>query len=149
MTTCEYVAANELAGRYAAGRLDEESAAEFEEHYLTCAHCQDELRLAAEVRRASAAAAPQTRRRTWRAWAGAGALAAAVLAALLLWPDTRRADLERLGVVTVPPVYLGVQVRAGDADAAFRELEIAVADEGVIGEQAAALADSVRTAGRR
>ena len=40
-------------------------------------------------------------------------------------------------------------LRAGDADAALRELEIAVADVGVIGEQAAALADSVRTAGRR
>ena len=119
--TCEHVTENELVERYAAGRLDEDEIAAFEEHYLTCARCQDELHLAAAIRTAAATATVRPRAR-WRVWAGGSALAAAAVLVLLIWPTGRRAELERLGVVAVPPIYLGVQVRAAGspADSVFR-----------------------------
>ena len=143
--TCEHVAENELVERYAAGRLDDDAVAAFEEHYLACARCQHELRLAASIRTAAAAAPAATARprAPWRIWAAGSALAAAALAALLFWPAARRAELERLGGVAVPPVYLGVQVRAADsaADSIFRT----AMDEYAAGQYARA-ADGLRAA---
>ncbi len=46
-----YVEAHEVADRYVLGRLGEEEAERFEEHYLSCPECLDRIELAEAMRR--------------------------------------------------------------------------------------------------
>lgn len=114
--SCAEVADRSLVERYVAGRLPRDEAESFEAHYLTCARCREELRLAYGLREALAEPTPaisrRSRRRVWIG-IGVGLAAAAGLAALvLLRPSEPVGQLARLGAVAEPPIYLGVQVRA-------------------------------------
>ena len=50
LLTCDAVTAQGMIERYLAGKLSEAEAEAFEAHYLTCSHCQRELRLAVAIR---------------------------------------------------------------------------------------------------
>jgi anti-sigma factor RsiW len=50
LLTCDAVAARGMIERCLAGKLSEAEVEAFEAHYLTCPHCQRELRLAAAIR---------------------------------------------------------------------------------------------------
>jgi anti-sigma factor RsiW len=50
LLTCDAIAARGVIERYLAGRLSEAEVETFEAHYLTCSHCQRELRLAIAIR---------------------------------------------------------------------------------------------------
>jgi len=50
LLTCDVIVDGELIERYLAGALSETEAEALESHYLTCARCQNELRLAAAIR---------------------------------------------------------------------------------------------------
>lgn len=107
-----------LVERYVAGKLPEPEASELEAHYLTCARCQADVRLAAAI----AGAPLESARRPVLRWAGIGvAIAAGLTAVLLVGPRRDSAELRRLGGVLEAPVYLGVQVRgdAAPADSLF------------------------------
>ncbi|MFW6039575.1 MAG: tetratricopeptide repeat protein, partial [Gemmatimonadota bacterium] len=121
--------------RYLADRMSGAEAEAFEAHYLTCARCQEALRLGAAVRDAftSEPAAGPSRaatRRSGRRDVGqrmirfgvgvAAALAAATAAVLWLGADSSDA-ITRLGRVDQAPVYLGVPVRSAEtvADSLF------------------------------
>ena len=104
--------------RYAAGTLDDDAVARFEEHFLLCARCQESIALASTVRRTTHAAPRRTRRR--RYVGGALVLAAAVAGLAVLRfhePESVRA----LGRVETPPAYAGMAVRgaATPDDTAF------------------------------
>jgi tetratricopeptide (TPR) repeat protein len=139
--TCNRLREREMIERYMAHRLSEAEATELETHYLTCARCQADLRLAAAIR----AAPLQPVRRPVRVWSALGLAAAAGLTAfLLLSPHGQSAGLQRLGGVLEPPVYLGVAVRSATSpadsvfnvamasyasrhyDVAIRQLEVAL-----------------------
>jgi anti-sigma factor RsiW len=109
---CDDIRDRSLIERYVAGKLTEAEAAELEAHYLTCARCQGDVRLAAAIR-----GAPVERsRRPVAVWGGLGLAVAAGLAAILLLAPHRPApELVRLGDVLEPPVYLGIPVRAAPA----------------------------------
>jgi tetratricopeptide (TPR) repeat protein len=127
--TCGDVAERGFVERYVAGRLDPAEVEAFEAHYVTCPRCQEDLRLAAAVRRnlplVAGASAP---RRRWPRplLAGVGLAAAAGLAALLLLPGDRVSpQLTSLGTVLEPPIYLGVPVR-GTPSAADSLFDVAM-----------------------
>lgn len=48
--TCADIAEQDLMARYVAGRLADDDVEALESHYLTCAHCYTELRLAVGIR---------------------------------------------------------------------------------------------------
>ena len=132
----------ELADRYVTGRMADAERVAFENHFVACAQCQQELKFASAVRAAVAIDAPQvaasaagtsvpaapdsgaSRSRGVR-WAGV-ALAAGVAAIILIRSTPPRALVE-LGGVADPPPYAGIAVRGtpgrGDAifDAAMRQ----------------------------
>lgn len=111
---CDEIREQGIAERYAAGTLPEAEAAAFEQHYLTCARCQADVRLAAAIRNAPAG----SRRRISMLPVGlALAVAAGLMAVVLLGPWRRAADLVRLGGIAEAPVYLGVQVRGAQSPA--------------------------------
>jgi tetratricopeptide (TPR) repeat protein len=122
--TCSDGDREEQVARYVAGALQPEEAAAFEDHFLACARCQAEVRVAAAVRAAAPEFAVRPARRS-RPLARAGwtvGLAAAAVVVLLVWrmPGARN-ELASLGHVLVPPTYLGVEVRAAvrEADSLF------------------------------
>ncbi len=92
-----------LVERYLAGRLSETEIEVFESHYLTCSHCQNELRMAAairdvlpEVRQAAQATdvGAGTLTGHWfgrhaRAGAMAAAIAAILIGVLLVQPSDK------------------------------------------------------------
>lgn len=119
--TCDVVVERGLIERYVADRLPEDEAQAFENHYVACPRCQDELRLAVAVREAASDVSGSWfgRRSLMIGGAGVGLAAAAVLIVLLL-PATgsrQASDLARLGEVIQPPIYLGIPVRAADTPA--------------------------------
>jgi hypothetical protein len=135
-----------MADRYAAGRMPDAERIAFENHFVTCAQCQRDMRFASAVRSAlaeSRTGAPATRvpvarvpaasaagaRRSTR-WAGA-ALAAGIGALILVRAVPSRA-MTALGALDHPPAYLGIAVRSatGPADATFETAmrEYAAAD---------------------
>lgn len=101
LLTCEAIADGGLIERYLAGMLSEAETEAVESHYLTCARCQNELRLAAAIRDVlpevqEAAPAPDVSTTPLRGrWLGrharVGAVAVAIAAVLagvvLLQPD--------------------------------------------------------------
>ncbi len=126
----------ELADRYVTGRMPDAERVAFENHFVTCAQCQQDLRFASAVRAAAATSSPQltasdggtsaratpgslaNRSRAVR-WIGI-ALAAGVGAIILIRSTPSRALVE-LGGVAEPPPYAGIAVRGtpGRGDAIF------------------------------
>jgi TolA-binding protein len=113
----------ETAQRYAAEQLSLAETRAFEAHLLTCAQCQDEVRLGVGVReitrtqgRTANGGHPTatTQRRTLRrAWGtGAGLLIAASVVGILLMSRGPDRELVALGRVSQPPEYRGVTARA-------------------------------------
>lgn len=97
----------------------------FEDHFITCAKCQHEVRLADTVRAGLAVMTPAVVRagrpsHAWR-WLGVGVALAAGLAAVVILRRGPEPAFVALGAVTEPPVYLGVPVRGtpGTADSIF------------------------------
>ncbi len=119
--TCNDVVERGIVERYLAGRLDLPEAEAFEAHYLACPRCQEDLRVAAAVRHnLPLVTNVQWLRRRWSRplLVGVGLAAAAGFAALFLLPGDRvNPQLERLGAVLEPPVYLGVPVRGEQTSA--------------------------------
>lgn len=121
---CDALRDRALVERYVAGTLPEPEASELEVHYLTCARCQADVRLAAAI----AGTPVEAVRRPALRWTGIGlAIAAGLTAVLLVVPRRHAAELGRLGGVPEAPVYLGVQVRgsAAPADSVFDTAMIA------------------------
>jgi tetratricopeptide (TPR) repeat protein len=153
---CDQVAERGLVERYLARRLSSDEEEAFEAHYLTCAHCQRELRLASGVRTVLAERPSPARAGANRSWPRARfalgtAAAAGVAAILLLRSDAGGRRFSDLGRVLEPPVYLGVPVR-GDARRADSLFEAGMTayggrryDEatGLLSDALAAGADSV------
>jgi hypothetical protein len=158
----------ELADRYVTGRMPDAERVSFENHFVACAQCQQDLRFASAVRAAVAATSPQmaasdrgagapatpasraNRSRVVR-WAGV-ALAAGVAAIILIRSTPSRALVE-LGGVGDPPPYAGLAVRGapgrGDAifDAAMKQYAARHFDNAANGLRAALAAgqDSIPT----
>jgi tetratricopeptide (TPR) repeat protein len=125
---CDQVAERGLVERYLARRLSSAEEEAFEAHYLTCARCQSELRLASGVRAVLGERSSPARTSVNRSWPRArlalalgAAAAAGVAAVLLLKGDAGGGQFSDLGRVIEPPVYLGVPVRgnARHADSLF------------------------------
>jgi hypothetical protein len=117
--TCEDVAERALIERYVSGRLEQPEADALEEHYLVCARCREDVRVAIAVRGTLPgvlAEVGRARRRFVPVGIGVGAAAAGIAVILLLRPGPR-GDLAPLGAVREPPIYLGIQVRATPARA--------------------------------
>lgn len=125
--TCDETSRRENAERYSARRMTAREVEAFEDHFVTCAECQSEVRLASALaaelsqapvptRRASASAS----RRAW-IWGGGGLALAAGLAAFMVMRSGPSSELVALGAVREPPVYLGIPVRGigGPQDSLF------------------------------
>jgi hypothetical protein len=126
-TVCPVVDAPSLAEQYVAGRLSGAERAAFEDHFVACAACQKEIRLAAALRTTVHAlpgeinfARPRRRGPSGRL-IGAGIALAAGFAAVMLLRTAWSPAVVALGRVLEPPVYLGVAVRGtpGRADSIF------------------------------
>ena len=107
------------AERYASQRMTVEEAETFEDHFVTCAECQAEVRFVSAVAGSfggAAEPAPALSRTRRRGLVGGVALAlAAGLVALMISRSQPRGELVALGGVREPPVYLGVPVRSQGA----------------------------------
>jgi tetratricopeptide (TPR) repeat protein len=96
----------------------------FEDHFVACAECQIEVRLASAIiaglpREADAPPSVEASRRAW-IWGGGGLALAAGLATLMILRSGPRADLVALGGVREPPMYMGIPVRgAAGQDSLF------------------------------
>lgn len=92
--TCAEIAERDLVARYVAGRLADDVVERLESHYLTCARCYGDLRLAIAIRqtlpRAVPAAEPEPVRLTLEAGAGGGAASAGA-------SDVLRRRIRRVG----------------------------------------------------
>jgi len=112
---CDSNSRQSNAERYAARRMSATEAAAFEDHFVACAECQREVRLASAIIGGLQPATVATRsvgtsRRVWT-WAGGGLALAAGLAALMILSSDSRGELVALGAVGEPPAYLGIPVR--------------------------------------
>lgn len=109
--TCSDVERDAIAERYVAGKLDDDEAAAFESHFLTCSRCQEAIALAATVREGFARRNRRHFPRRRILAGGAAAALAAVLAGLVFvhWSNVRA--LRSLGSLDTPPVYRGIAVR--------------------------------------
>ncbi len=86
--TCQVVAAGEFVERYVTRKLAPDEKDAFEVHLLTCAHCQDEVRLVLAVREELARGIPTNERRrrlpgVGMRWGVTAAAAAVLLVAVL------------------------------------------------------------------
>ena len=93
--------------RYLAGSLPAEEAHAFEDHVLLCTRCQQTLEVGAAIR-----SAPKRAKSWLPRLIGAGTLAAAAMAAFLVFGPDRQ--VTSLGTITEPPIYLGIAVRSDD-----------------------------------
>lgn len=121
-TACTGFETNGTVARYAAGSLAAVREQEFERHMVSCAACQEAVRLAAGTRAALRETAPQERegvaRRTGRRRIIVLSAAAAALAIAVAgngWLDRRA--VQRLGMVTDMPAYQSIEVRASSQEA--------------------------------
>ena len=113
---CDETSRRSNAERYAAARMTTAEAAAFEDHFVTCAECQSEVRLASAIIGGlpSATVAPRSAKASRRAWIWGGgglALAAGLVTLMILRSEPQR-DLVALGGVREPPAYLGIPVRS-------------------------------------
>lgn len=115
--TCDENSRHTNAERYVARRMAAPEADAFEDHFVTCADCQREVRLASAVISGllRTSDATPSRMAARRMWIGGGLALAAGLAALLILRVESRNELVALGAVREPPVYLGIPVRGADA----------------------------------
>ena len=132
-TSCRIVDASGRAEQYVAERMTKSERDAFEDHFVTCADCQREVRLAGAVRSGlgapiGAASGAPTRAKAVsrvgaRRWIGAGVALAAGIAAIAILRMGPSPALVALGGVIEPPIYLGVAVRGtpGRADAIFNQ----------------------------
>lgn len=117
--TCDEVTRRSNAERYAASRMTPAEADAFEDHFVTCAECQSEVRLASAIigglpAEAAVPRSAKSPRHLW-IWGGGGLALAAGLATLMILRSEPQGDLVALGGVREPPVYLGIPVRSADA----------------------------------
>lgn len=122
----QFIHEAELAERYVTGRMPGPERMAFEDHFVTCAECQRDVRFARAVRAAleatgartpsrtpatpAAASARAPRRRQRGLWVGA-AMAAGIAGIAVLYALPSRA-VTALGGVEQPPAYVGVAVRS-------------------------------------
>ena len=117
--TCDENSRRMNAERYAARRMAVEDAEAFEDHFVTCAPCQDEVRFASAIvsglpKAHVATPTPARSRRAWL-WGVGGVALAAGLATLMIFRPVSRREFVALGGVREPPVYLGIPVRGAGA----------------------------------
>lgn len=107
-----------LAPLYLAGKLGEDEAAAFEEHYFACASCREDVERGSELRAVFGKApivATASPSRSARSWLPLAAAAAIAFAGIGVWQMTRRAAEDPGGSVmrsTLSEV-LDVEVAAG------------------------------------
>ena len=122
----QFIHEAELAERYVTGRMPGPERIAFEDHFVTCAECQRDVRFASAVRAALQASGARAATRApaapiaavglpprrWRrtAWVGA-AIAAGFAGIAVLYALPSRA-VTALGGVEQPPAYVGVAVRS-------------------------------------
>ena len=116
--TCDEERGRSHAERYVTGRMTAEGAEAFEDHFVSCAACQGDVRFASALvsglPRTPVMLRPAGRsRRAW-AWAGGGLALAAGLATVMILQSGPRGQFVALGVVREPPAYLGIPVRGAD-----------------------------------
>lgn len=115
---CERVRQEGVAERYLAGRLSASDAEEFEAHYLTCGRCQDEVRLGAMLREGLEGGEEGRRPRRLRFFTiGLAAVLAVGIGLSIVLLQRPAPEVQRLGMVEQPPIYLGVAVRGGSTEA--------------------------------
>lgn len=116
--------------RYLAGQLPADEAGSFEEHYLDCPDCLDQLEAARGLRRALAAVAAEDAAREPRShhrWLlAAAALLVALLPAVRLGLETRRLNTE----LAATKDQLATVQAAAVPPARLAELEHRLADQG-------------------
>lgn len=132
---CRHVTKHHIVDRYVLNQLMPEEAERFEDHYMTCDACLDEIdraelmargfkRMGAEeIAATSALAASVAWWRRQRTWMGAAALAGLVALAAPLWLDLdRSATLGAAGAqANTPVIYL--QPERSVAAAPSRQLQ--------------------------
>ena len=94
---CPSAGERDLAVLYLAGRLPEDEAQAFEEHYFACEHCWQDVQRGSELRAAlgKPAVAPAGRSvRPRRAWLPLAAAAVIAFVALGVWQLNRRTPVE-------------------------------------------------------
>jgi hypothetical protein len=120
----------EVAQQYAAGTLDANAAAAFEDHMVGCERCQNEVRMSVGLRRAMRATRPIQRRRG--VIGGIAVLLAATIVGFLVVPSGRDRALAELGQVSDPPAYEPMSVRTlsqrASADSLFASAMSAYAE---------------------
>ena len=114
--TCDEMSRRSDAERYVASRMTPAEAETFEDHFVTCAECQREVRFASAIAGGLTYATVSPRsvkasRRAW-IWGGGGLAVAAGLATLMILRSEPRGELVALGGVGEPPAYLGIPVRS-------------------------------------
>lgn len=125
--TCTSVAERNLIERYVTGTAAPDEVEAFENHFLQCARCQEDVRIAAAIRASLAAVPAEQRRGSGRRLIWVALAAAAGLTGILfLSHEPRGEDTAELGRVMEPPAYLGIAVR-GPADAADSLFEAGMA----------------------
>ena len=92
---CKSVEDNNLATSYLAGELEPKRAEAFEEHYLGCDHCWNEVRIASELRASLGrpAVVPLELRSSWSIWSLVAAAAVVAIAAFGTWQLARSNSL--------------------------------------------------------
>jgi hypothetical protein len=125
----DYIAAQDLVGRYVSGDLEPDERARFEEHFIDCPRCLDALETVEPFRRAVRAAAAETprvaapvpaaRRMPWAAAAyGVAGLAAALVVAVSI-ADVVRTRRALAGASTTAAAS---ERQLADAERRVREL---------------------------
>ena len=138
--TCHDVAHSSYVERFLARALPDSDGERFESHFLTCDHCQQTLTLGAATRvalrttRGSATATPAgtARASPFRWWRTPLTMAAAALVVVLGYRanTTSSRALQPFGAIAQAPLYLGLPVRAGDADRGVAQFDVAMLDYG-------------------
>ena len=113
--TCAEERGSAKAERYAAGRMTAAEGEAFEDHFITCAACQNDVRFASALIQGlpPSPAVPRSAAPSHRAWifGSTGLALAAGLSALMILHSGSRRQLVALGEVREPPTYLGIPVR--------------------------------------
>ncbi len=120
MIDCPKGTERDLASRYLAGKLGEEEAVAFEEHFFACASCREDVERGSELRVVLgkepivAAIRPARARLTWLPLAAAAAIA---FVGLGVWQMTRRSAGEpgRSVMRSTLPEVLELKASAGPA----------------------------------
>ena len=142
--TCHDVAHSSYVERFLARTLPDSDGERFESHFLTCDHCQQALTLGAATRAsmrntkgsATATDAGRSRASPFRWWRTPLTMAAAVLVVVFGYRANTVSSrallsshaLQPFGAIAQAPLYLGLPVRAGDADRGVAQFDVAMLD---------------------